>query len=78
MYTNVVLYYTDCNRSKFTKINQILDLLSVVYHEEVLSALCFSLYYINDLAEVSDTLNTISFACDTTVTIEGKKRSRTY
>ena len=28
--------------------------------------------YINDLAEVSDTLHTVSFADETTVTMEGK------
>ena len=40
----------------------------------ILGPLLFILY-INDLVEVSDTLHTILFADDTTVTIEGKNEA---
>ena len=59
------------NMFKFLTLNLILDLLHVAYPKAAFLDLYTLLYYINDLAQVSEVLFTILFADDTTVTIQG-------
>ena len=63
------------NRQQFVQIHKtksdIKPVVCGIPQGSILGPLLFILY-INDLAEVSDTLHTILFADDTTVTIEGK------
>ena len=66
------------NRQQFVQIHKtksdIKPVVCGIPQGSILGPLLFILY-INDLAEVSDTLHTILFADDTTVTIEGKNEA---
>ena len=66
------------NRQQFVQIHKtksdIKPVVCGIPQGSILRPLLFILY-INDLAELSDTLHTILFADDTTVTIEGKNEA---